>query len=542
MESSGDIEIVNNNNYNNEDDLNLYQEVTIDTNKLQERFRFFEEFKEKPKEPRRVEILLQRSDTARKMLGKFKQLESQASVEGPPPTTGPKPLKRITPPRDIVNGNETNGNGVTIINGKDRSPERDPNIVRATYKSEDIIPVTPEMARNLRNKFENWTQPRKLEKSQSCVVGLKPLKRITPPREMLNGDTNGLSIISRKDGSPERDPNIVRATYKTDDIVPVTPEMARNLRNKFENWTQPLKQSDSQASVDGPKPLKRITPPREMLNGDTNGDGLTIISKKDGSPERDPNIVRATYKTDDIVPVTPEMARSLCNKFENWTNETTQATFKTEDIVPVAPEITRSLRAKFENWKGDIERENNKNTNGTSFEADEFTPSIDTTKNLKAKFEAIKFESKQPVESKPKLRVNRFVQEQAANQAEECSICGKRLYPLEKLEFNGVKLHKTCFKCTHCSSSLRIENYTFAGGKFYCIAHFKQLFMAKGNYDEGFGNSQHKEKWNSRTSSRNQTPDDLEGSEEVEESESTNVTTTTTAVDDTPAETDAVVA
>lgn len=34
--------------------------------------------------------------------------------------------------------------------------------------------------------------------------------------------------------------------------------------------------------------------------------------------------------------------------------------------------------------------------------------------------------------------------------------------------------------------------------------------MAKGNYDEGFGREQHKEKWNSRASSRNQTPDELE--------------------------------
>jgi len=43
--------------------------------------------------------------------------------------------------------------------------------------------------------------------------------------------------------------------------------------------------------------------------------------------------------------------------------------------------------------------------------------------------------------------------------------------------------------------------------------------MAKGNYDEGFGREQHKEKWtsrNSRASSRDQTPD-LEDEELVEE-------------------------
>jgi hypothetical protein len=32
-------------------------------------------------------------------------------------------------------------------------------------------------------------------------------------------------------------------------------------------------------------------------------------------------------------------------------------------------------------------------------------------------------------------------------------------------------------------------------GKIFCKPHFKQLFKAKGNYDEGFGHAQHKHKW-----------------------------------------------
>lgn len=61
------------------------------------------------------------------------------------------------------------------------------------------------------------------------------------------------------------------------------------------------------------------------------------------------------------------------------------------------------------------------------------------------------------------------------------------------------------------SHTYRLDNYTLAAGKFYCLTHFKQLFMAKGNYDEGFGREQHKDKWNSRASSRNHTSDDSEG-------------------------------
>ena len=40
-----------------------------------------------------------------------------------------------------------------------------------------------------------------------------------------------------------------------------------------------------------------------------------------------------------------------------------------------------------------------------------------------------------------------------------------------------------------------LGNYAALKGKFYCKPHFKQLFAEKGNYDEGFGDEQHKKKW-----------------------------------------------
>lgn len=42
-----------------------------------------------------------------------------------------------------------------------------------------------------------------------------------------------------------------------------------------------------------------------------------------------------------------------------------------------------------------------------------------------------------------------------------------------------------------------MESYTLNNGQLYCLPHFKQLFIAKGNYDEGFGSDQHKRKWES---------------------------------------------
>ena len=104
------------------DELLADPEISIiETSKLQERFKFFEEFKEECKETRRFEL---KSETAKKMLGKFKQMESQSSMEIV--ENGPKPLKRITPPRELPV--IANGNGVANNIEKDRSPERDPNI------------------------------------------------------------------------------------------------------------------------------------------------------------------------------------------------------------------------------------------------------------------------------------------------------------------------------------------------------------------------------------------------------------------------------
>lgn len=38
-------------------------------------------------------------------------------------------------------------------------------------------------------------------------------------------------------------------------------------------------------------------------------------------------------------------------------------------------------------------------------------------------------------------------------------------------------------------------SYAPLNGEFYCIFHYQQLFRRKGNYDEGFGHAQHKDRW-----------------------------------------------
>ncbi len=57
---------------------------------------------------------------------------------------------------------------------------------------------------------------------------------------------------------------------------------------------------------------------------------------------------------------------------------------------------------------------------------------------------------------------------------------------MSKLLINKFKIN--CFL-------YRLDNFTITADKLYCIPHFKQLFMEKGNYEEGFGLEQHKDKW-----------------------------------------------
>uniref|UniRef100_A0A673B462 LIM zinc-binding domain-containing protein n=1 Tax=Sphaeramia orbicularis TaxID=375764 RepID=A0A673B462_9TELE len=67
---------------------------------------------------------------------------------------------------------------------------------------------------------------------------------------------------------------------------------------------------------------------------------------------------------------------------------------------------------------------------------------------------------------------------------------------MEKMVANKLILHKNCFCCKHCTKKLSIHNYASLYGEFYCTSHYQQLFKRKGNYDEGFGHQQHKDRLN----------------------------------------------
>jgi hypothetical protein len=49
--------------------------------------------------------------------------------------------------------------------------------------------------------------------------------------------------------------------------------------------------------------------------------------------------------------------------------------------------------------------------------------------------------------------------------------------------------------CRACSTGVLLVDVRHSRVLSHSKPHFKQLFKAKGNYDEGFGKEQHKKKW-----------------------------------------------
>ena len=83
-----------------------------------------------------------------------------------------------------------------------------------------------------------------------------------------------------------------------------------------------------------------------------------------------------------------------------------------------------------------------------------------------------------------------------------CLACNTTVYAMERLDADGQVFHKSCFRCTTCTTKLSPGSYASLDGKVYCKAHFKQLFKRNGNYNEGFGTEQHKHSWHQADSWR----------------------------------------
>ncbi|PNF21126.1 hypothetical protein B7P43_G05074 [Cryptotermes secundus] len=226
------------------------------------------------------------------------------------------------------------------------------------------------------------------QQQQPLLSPLKsPLTKDDPRRRLRE--------VSSPDREIYRDPDIVRSEDKLEDDEVMKTNTAKKMLSIFRQ----LEENASKEDIpDGPKPLKRFTPPPDYRRDSGSSEEETESEEEDEDEEEEeeegdvnPNIVRSSDKIED------EFLKQAQNAAR-----------------------AKALRAKFERWE---EKENRANANAAtnashavgnlngSLELDQSSEhtSIDTTKSLRARFESLKNESQQPKERIPRPKVNRFV-------------------------------------------------------------------------------------------------------------------------------------
>ncbi|CEO94237.1 LIM zinc-binding domain-containing protein [Plasmodiophora brassicae] len=68
-----------------------------------------------------------------------------------------------------------------------------------------------------------------------------------------------------------------------------------------------------------------------------------------------------------------------------------------------------------------------------------------------------------------------------------CTVCGKKVYAVEKIVAESRLFHKNCFKCHGCSKRLDPGKITSHEGNVYCPPCYTKSFGPKGY---GFANGQ----------------------------------------------------
>uniref|UniRef100_A0A1I7ZQ79 LIM zinc-binding domain-containing protein n=1 Tax=Steinernema glaseri TaxID=37863 RepID=A0A1I7ZQ79_9BILA len=81
-------------------------------------------------------------------------------------------------------------------------------------------------------------------------------------------------------------------------------------------------------------------------------------------------------------------------------------------------------------------------------------------------------------EAEKKRILSTFSQkEMTADEApKECAICGKTVYPVERIFANKQLYHNNCFKCHKCAKRLTATNYNSHEGKLLCKVHMIEVF------------------------------------------------------------------
>ncbi|EEB14346.1 triadin, putative [Pediculus humanus corporis] len=250
------------------------------------------------------------------------------------------------------------------------------NIVKSSDTVEDVQIETADISSKFKF-FESYKEPEREKKRF----------RITPPRE---GQV--------KEESPEkeiaRDPNVIRSCDKVDNEIIRTNTTAKmlSLFRQMEEKTEEI--------PEGPKPLKRFTPPPDYKQESEEDSGESEESGEEEDEEEqeeehvetNSNIIRASDKVEDEYlkqAANAARAKQLRAKFEKWEEKE-----KAQEENSIQNKINGSV------VNNSVNTENSENVEVTS---------IECTKSLRARFESMKGESDFPKEKLTRPKVNRFV-------------------------------------------------------------------------------------------------------------------------------------
>ncbi|KAG7190558.1 hypothetical protein KM043_006655 [Ampulex compressa] len=406
-----------------------------------------DEIDSKPK-PEKADEEVIAAGISRKSRSLFLELDATAAKTGRPVTpVNPKtPAEAPRRARDAFMGRQVSD-----------------DVVRSSDTTEEVQVETSDITNKFKF-FESYKEPEKQRKKF----------RITPPRD-------GQVKMDSPDREIYRDPEVVRAEDRVDEVVHT--DTARKMLSIFRQMEENAGKKEL-PNLGGPKPLKRFTPPPEdkfakpsASDSEEEEEEGEESEADDSNEERDPNYVRASDKVEDEFLKQAQnaaRAKTLCAKFEHWE--------ETDGKPTSNPHIAEMEIAQ-----------------GTGDQS-----SIESASSLRARFESLGSQTAESPRT-PKVKVNRFVEIQTSCM-DVCESCEKKVYPLEKVETNNKIFHKQCFRCLQCNCVLRMDTFTLNNGKLYCIPHFKQLFITRGNYDEGFGVDPHKNKWTTTSSNSSTSP------------------------------------
>lgn len=86
-------------------------------------------------------------------------------------------------------------------------------------------------------------------------------------------------------------------------------------------------------------------------------------------------------------------------------------------------------------------------------------------------------EDEEKAKSSPKSNKPTGLVLTSGSASEKCHFCKQRVYLMEKVTAENLVLHRSCLKCHHCHTSLRLGGYAFdrddPQGKFYCTQHYR---------------------------------------------------------------------